>query len=143
MRNGEPPSPAAERCREGPTSIFMVPCVAFPAYKSFFRGGLSPFRSVNPASGEFVLGAPQAPGVTLRLPEGRTFRIVAKGLSNENKYVKSISLNGRPLDGFVIRYADMLENAGFGGCVAGWNVIECDGRKMKSSVSWCEDVRPH
>ena len=66
------------------------------------------FYPVNPASGEFVLGAPQVPGVTLRVPGGKTFRIVAKGLSEAAKYVKSVSLNGRPVAGATISYRDIV-----------------------------------
>ncbi len=67
------------------------------------------FYPVNPASGEFVLGAPQVPGATLRVPGGKTFRIVAKNLSEQNVRVKSVTLDGRPLDGFVLRYADIVK----------------------------------
>ena len=66
------------------------------------------FYPVNPASGEFVLGAPQVPGATLALAGGRTFRIGARGLSEENLYVRSATLNGRPLDGFLLRHADIV-----------------------------------
>ena len=65
------------------------------------------FYPVNPASGEFVLGAPQIPSATLTLADGKTFRIVARGLSEENLYVRSVMLNGRPLDGFLLRHADI------------------------------------
>ena len=65
------------------------------------------FYPVNPASGEFVLGAPQIPSATLTLADGKTFRIVARGLSEENLYVRSAMLNGRPLDGFLLRHADI------------------------------------
>ena len=69
------------------------------------------FYPVSPASGEYVLGAPQAPSVSVDVGGGKTFRVVAKGLSERAKYVKSVSLNGRPLEGFVLRHAD-IENGG-------------------------------
>ena len=69
------------------------------------------FYPVNPASGEFVLGAPQVPRVKVEVKgrgrERRTFTVIARNLSEENKYVKSVTLNGRPLDGFTLRYADI------------------------------------
>ena len=71
------------------------------------------FYPVSPSSGEFVIGAPQVKKVTLRLKE-TTFSIIAKNLSRENKYVKSVALNGKPLVGCgalaapVIRYADIM-----------------------------------
>ena len=66
------------------------------------------FYPVNPASGEYVFGAPQVPGVKLRLPGGKLFEVVAKNLSEQNMYVKSVTLNGRKLDGFVLRHADII-----------------------------------
>ena len=66
------------------------------------------FYPVNPCGGDYVLGAPQFPEVVLRLPNGRTFRTVAKNLSRENKYVASVTLNGRPLDGVHVRHADVV-----------------------------------
>ncbi len=66
------------------------------------------FYPVNPSGGESVLGVPQAPGVALALPGGRSFHISAVGLSERNRYVKSVRLNGKPLTGFILRYADVL-----------------------------------
>ena len=66
------------------------------------------FYPLNPTSGEYVLGAPQLPKVTVKLRNGRTFTVVAKNLSAENKYVRGVSLNGKPLDGFTIRHEDIM-----------------------------------
>ena len=66
------------------------------------------FYPLNPCSGDYVIGAPQEPEVILHLAESKVFRIVANGLSRKNKYVKSVSLNGRPLDGFILRHADIM-----------------------------------
>ena len=69
------------------------------------------FYPMNPASGEYVLGAPQLPKIVLHLPTytGKTFTVLAKNLSAENKYVKSVARNGVPLEGFTIRHEDILE----------------------------------
>lgn len=56
------------------------------------------FYPLNPASGEYILGAPQMPRVSLSLPNGNTFTIIAQGLSDTNKYVKGVRLNGVPLE---------------------------------------------
>ena len=63
---------------------------------------------VHPCGGEYVLGAPQLPEVTLRLPGGREFAIIAKNLSEKNKYVKSVCLNGKKLDGFKITHEEIM-----------------------------------
>jgi predicted alpha-1,2-mannosidase len=73
------------------------------------------FYPMNPASGEYVLGAPQLPKVTLRVGNGEQgmgngrFTVVARNLSSENKYVKSVTLNGVPIEGFTIRHEDILK----------------------------------
>ena len=66
------------------------------------------FYPVDPASGDYVLGAPQVAKARLRLPNGKTFTVTAQGLSQVNKYVKAVTLNGRPLAGFVLKRADVL-----------------------------------
>ena len=38
----------------------------------------------------------------------REFRVVARNLSRENKYVKSVTLNGKPVTDWKIRHADIM-----------------------------------
>ena len=66
------------------------------------------FYPVDPVSGEYVIGAPQLPKMTLRIPGGKTFTMKAHGLSEANKYVAGVSLNGKPLEGFTIRHEDIV-----------------------------------
>lgn len=66
------------------------------------------FYPVDPCGGDFVLGAPQLPETVLRLPGGRVFRVVAQGLSRERQYVASVKLDGKPLKGCRIAYADIM-----------------------------------
>ena len=86
-------------------------CGQMSAWYVFAAMGFYPF---NPCGGDYVLGAPQFPKVVLHLPAAaetaapRTFTIVAKNLSRENKYVKSVSLNGKPLRGFILKHADIV-----------------------------------
>ncbi|MBQ5943100.1 MAG: GH92 family glycosyl hydrolase [Bacteroidales bacterium] len=54
------------------------------------------FFPVNPASQEYILGAPQVPHAVLHLPGG-DLEIVAEGWSEENFYTESVTLNGKPL----------------------------------------------
>ena len=67
------------------------------------------FYPLNPASGEYVLGAPQLKRISVALPGGKKFTVVADGISGANKYVKSVKLNGKPLDGFTIRHEDIMK----------------------------------
>jgi predicted alpha-1,2-mannosidase len=54
------------------------------------------FYPVNPADGHYVFGAPQVSSAVISVTGNKTFTIEAKGLSAANKYVQSISLNGKP-----------------------------------------------
>ena len=67
------------------------------------------FYPVDPASLEYVIGAPQLPYVRLRLANGRTFTVKAEGLSETARYVASVRLDGLPLDGFRIRHEDIMK----------------------------------
>lgn len=42
------------------------------------------------------------------LPGGRRFTVIAEGLSEENKYVKSVKLNGKPLEGDSISHEEIM-----------------------------------
>ena len=65
------------------------------------------FYPVNPCGGAYVIGAPQVPKVTMRLAGGKTFTMTAKNFSKDDKYVKSVMLNGRPLERSVLNHADI------------------------------------
>ena len=80
-------------------------CGQMGAWYLFGAMGFYPF---NPCGGEYVLGAPQLPRVTLRLANGRVFAVVAENLSRANRYVASVTLNGRPVTDWRIRHADIL-----------------------------------
>lgn len=55
------------------------------------------FYPVAPGSNEYVIGRPFLDKAVMRLPNGKTFTIRAEGLSAENQYVGSVSLNGKAL----------------------------------------------
>ena len=67
------------------------------------------FYPVNPVSGEYVFGAPQMPKIVLHLPEGKTFTIVADGISAENKYVDYILLNGKKYNKTSISHNTIMQ----------------------------------
>ena len=66
------------------------------------------FYPVCPGSGEYVLGAPFLPEMTLRLDSGRTFTVKAPEVSTTNRYVKSVKLNGKPYTKRFITQQDVL-----------------------------------
>ena len=119
------------------------------AWYIFSAMGFYPF---NPCGGEYVIGAPQVPKVTIHFCHKdhkelkgelftndnchncsqitntnlnpqltthnstrstcstrlNTFTIIARDLSKENKYVKSVTLNGKPVTDWKIRHADIM-----------------------------------
>ena len=40
--------------------------------------------------------------------KGGEFKVVARNLSRENKYVKSVTLNGKPITDWKIRHSDIM-----------------------------------
>ena len=66
------------------------------------------FYPVAPGSNEYVIGAPQLPRAAIHLPSGRTFTVVAEGLSERNLYVQSARLDGRPYDRAFLRHEDLV-----------------------------------
>lgn len=67
------------------------------------------FYPVNPAGGEYVLGAPQMEEVTISLPHDKLFTVQALGLSKKNKYVQSVTLNDKPVTDFRINHSDIMK----------------------------------
>lgn len=65
------------------------------------------FYPVAPGSNEYVIGRPFVSSARLRLPNGRQFTVTAENLSEPNRYVQSVSLNGRRLDRSFLRDEDV------------------------------------
>ncbi len=80
-------------------------CGQMSAWYMFSAMGFYP---VDPVSGNYVFGAPQMPQITLKLANGKTFTVIAEGISAENKYVESITLNGEPYTKNYITHEDIL-----------------------------------
>ena len=66
------------------------------------------FYPMDPASLEYVIGAPQLPKASIKLSNGKIFTMVAHNLSKENKYVKSVKMNGQELKDFKFTYDDLM-----------------------------------
>ncbi|MBQ0031611.1 MAG: GH92 family glycosyl hydrolase, partial [bacterium] len=73
------------------------------------------FYPLNPCGGEYVIGAPQVPRAEIEVEkrggggQRNKFTVIARGLSKENKYVKSVMLNGEPVADWKIRHADIVK----------------------------------
>ena len=66
------------------------------------------FYPVTPGIPAYEIGTPLLPSATLHLAGGKTFRIRAAGVSAENKYIQSATLNGQPLQRFWLRHAEIV-----------------------------------
>jgi putative alpha-1,2-mannosidase len=67
------------------------------------------FYPVDPASGEYILGVPLFPEVSLKLENGKTIRVVAKGFDPVSGVAKTMSWNGKPITDYRISHADLIK----------------------------------
>ena len=63
--------------------------------------------AVCPGTDQYVIGSPVFKKATITLENGNKFTVEAPGNSQENVYVKSATLNGRPYDLNYITYDDI------------------------------------
>ena len=66
------------------------------------------FYEIEPASTRLWFGAPAFEAVDLKVAGG-TFKIKASGLSDANRYIQSVTLNGKPYDKAYIEYSDIVK----------------------------------
>lgn len=64
--------------------------------------------SLTPGSKEYAIGSPLFDKASIQLENGNEFTIVANNLSEENFYVKSVSLNGIKINRYSISNEDIL-----------------------------------
>jgi len=67
------------------------------------------FYPVTPGIPTYDVGSPVFDRVSIRLPNGKELRVVARNNSRDNKYVQSIHLNGQPLERIWFRHADIVQ----------------------------------
>jgi predicted alpha-1,2-mannosidase len=69
------------------------------------------FYPVCPASGYYVIGAPQIPKAVMHLSNGKDFTMTAENISDQNIYVQSVKLNGKDWNSPFLPYGE-LKNGG-------------------------------
>ncbi len=67
------------------------------------------FYPVCPGTDEYVIGAPYLPYAKVNLPNGNSLEVKAPGVSDKNRYVKSVKLNGKPYDKLYLTHGDLLK----------------------------------
>ena len=66
------------------------------------------FYPVCPGTDQYVLGAPYVPYMKLKLDNGKSLEIKADGVSDTNRYVKAVLLNGKPYTKTYITHDDLM-----------------------------------
>jgi predicted alpha-1,2-mannosidase len=66
------------------------------------------FYAVCPGTDQYSLAAPSLPYMKINLENGKTFVIKANNVSDKNRYVKSVTLNGKPYNKLYITQQDIM-----------------------------------
>ena len=69
------------------------------------------FYPVTPGSNEYIIGTPLFQKATINLENGKQFTIIAENISDKNKYISSMNLNGKNHDKSFISHTD-ISNGG-------------------------------
>lgn len=67
------------------------------------------FYPVCPGTDQYVIGAPYLPYMKINLENGNTFIIKADKVSDKNRYIRSVSLNGKPYKKGYITQQDIMD----------------------------------
>lgn len=67
------------------------------------------FYPVCPGSNQYIIGAPYLPYLQINLDNGKTLTIKADVGSDENKYIQSVSLNGKPINRAYITHDELIQ----------------------------------
>ncbi|WP_299552280.1 GH92 family glycosyl hydrolase [Seonamhaeicola sp.] len=65
------------------------------------------FYPVAPADMNYYLGSPSFPKSVIKLENGKTFTVLANNVSEKNKYIQSVTLNGKSIDKIFIKHQDV------------------------------------
>jgi hypothetical protein len=64
-----------------------------------------------PVSGEYEIGTPLFSEIQMHLDNGKTFTVLAPGVSRENIYIQSVKVNGQPYDKSYITHRQIMDGA--------------------------------
>lgn len=74
----------------------------------FVAFSLLGFYPVTPGLPTYTIGSPMFDNVKIHLDNGKTFEIIAKNNSANNKYIQSAKLNGKDLNGPWFSHEDIV-----------------------------------
>ena len=75
---------------------------------SFVVFSMMGFFPVTPGVPVYNIGSPVFNKIEIKLPNGKLFKIVAKGSDGEHKYIQSATLNGKTLDRPWFSHNDLM-----------------------------------
>lgn len=67
------------------------------------------FYPVNPVGGEYEIGTPLFPKMSMHLDNGKIFTVLASAVSRENIYVQSVKVNGKPYDKSYLTHRQIMD----------------------------------
>lgn len=67
------------------------------------------FYPVTPGTTDYIIGTPAFASATIKLENGKTFRIKADRLNNSSFYIQSAALNGAPYNKAFVSYPDIIK----------------------------------
>lgn len=67
------------------------------------------FYPVCPGSDQYVFGAPYLPYMKVKLGNGNTLEIKANDVSDENRYVQKVSLNGKEITRLYLTHSELMQ----------------------------------
>jgi len=89
------------------------------------------FYPVCPGSGQYSIGSPSVKQANIQLGGGKNLIVKANNLSEKNIYIRSVSLNGKPLNNSYFTHADIASG--------GEIIFEMSNRANKK---WAQGVTP-
>lgn len=81
-------------------------CGQMSAWAVWSMMGMFP---ANPANGEYVIGSPVFDEVTVKLPSGKTMKIVAHNNSKKNMYIQRMALNDKDFSASYITHQELMK----------------------------------
>lgn len=88
-----------------------IPRAYSPEMSAWYVISAFGFYAVDPVSGNYVMGAPLFDRAEIELAGGKRLVIKARRSSPEDKYVSSVSFNGKPYDKVWFSHADIVDGA--------------------------------
>ena len=69
------------------------------------------FYPVCPGSDQYIIGAPYLPYMKIKIGNGKYIKIKADNVNDENRYIHSMKLNGKPYNKAYITFDDIKNGA--------------------------------